>query len=97
IDRQRRAGVTMLRKTEMTLLDITDGDLRLGGRVVEAAIAGTAQDPALPKEVALEVLEGVAVGKRRHTLRGTELWPLAAETELSSDLRLQATATAKGY
>jgi hypothetical protein len=93
-DRQQRAGVVMLRKTDMTLLDITDGDLRLSGELIEAAIAGSAHDPALPKEITLEVLEGVTVGKRRHTLRGAELWPLAALTELSSDLSLRATATA---
>lgn len=94
LDRQARAGVVMLRKTDVTLLDITGDELRLRGDVVEAAIAGSAHDPALPKEIALEVLEGVTVGKRRHTLRRRELWPLASSTELSSDLVLRATATA---
>jgi hypothetical protein len=93
LDRQQRAGVAMLRKTEWALLDVTDGELRLRGALVEAAIAGTARDPALPKEVHLDVLEGVAVGKRRHALRAGDLWPLASLTELSSDLTLRATAT----
>lgn len=94
VDRQERAGVVMLRKTRMTLLDITDGDMRLSGEVVEGAIAGSAHDDALPKEIKIEVLEGVTVGKRRHTLRGAELWPLSSLSELSSDLTLRATATA---
>lgn len=94
LDRQQRAGVTMLRKTDMTLLDISDADLRLSGVLVEGAIAGSAQDPSLPKEITLAVLDGVTVGKRRHTLRAGELWPLSALTDLSSDLELRATATA---
>lgn len=97
LDRQARAGVVMLRRTELTLLDVTGDELRLRGDVLEAAIAGSAQDPALPKEITLEVLEGVTIGKRRHTLRSGELWPLAASTELSSDLVLRATATANGF
>ncbi len=94
LDRQHRGGVVMLRKTLMTLLDITDGKLRLSGEVVEAAIDGTAQDPALPKEITMEVLEGVTVGKRRHTVVEGELWPLASSTELSCELVLRVTATA---
>ncbi len=95
-DRQRRAGVVMLRQSKVTLLDITDGHLRFSSEVMELAIGGTARDPALPKDVTLVVRDGVTVGKRRHTLRVGQLWPLACSTELSSDLELAATARAAG-
>jgi hypothetical protein len=89
LDRVRRAGVDMLRRTRWTLVSRKDGELQIEGEVTEVPIAGTAHDPSLPKELELSVESGLAAGKRRARV-GSQLWPLASTTELSSDLVLVA-------
>ena len=93
IERLRRGGVVMLRKTAFELVDIEKGELLVLGEVVEVAVADGARDPAMAKEVSLEVLDGVAAGKRRHKVLAGQLWPIASETELATDL----TPAGNGY
>jgi hypothetical protein len=93
LDRVRRAGVVMLRLSEVTATPGPHGFLSLDATVREVALAEGARDPALGDEVRLEVIEGVGAGMRRVALVEGSPLPRVGASEVATDLTLRAIAT----
>ena len=89
LERSTEGGAPVLR--ELThRLRLDDGDTAVfTSSLREVAVSGPAEDPALPREVAMRVLGGVGRG-RRQLRRGPNDWlPLVAEGEVAADLGLE--------
>lgn len=93
LDRTRRAGVVMLRLSDVTATPGPGGFLSLDAKVREVALADGAHEPALGDEVRLEVLDGVGAGMRRVALLEGSPLPRVGASEVATDVTVRAIPT----
>jgi hypothetical protein len=89
VDRIWRGGAALLRTTRFRLEEDGRDGLRISGAVSEQPLADGLPDPALPLGVSVRALTGIGSGKRRIAWRDGALFPIAADSEVASDLRLE--------
>jgi len=94
VDQIRRAGVWLTRTTRFRLDERHTQRVRLSAAVTERPTSDAGPDPALPSGVRVRALEGLAAGKRRVAFRTKQILPLASDSEIASDLRIEVTPAA---
>ncbi len=89
LDRVRRAGMGMVRRSTVRVVTLSDSSITLAAEVREVAIASSARpDPALPADTVVEVVRGDSTGNR--AIRGPlgRLLPRDGESKLLGKLTM---------
>lgn len=88
-DRIWRGGVMLLRESQILLEDSGGDTLRIKAQVIERPVRDGARDPATPSELAITAHAGMGAGARRLAWQPGKLLPLAADSQIAADLRIE--------